>query len=243
MTEFAASNLDALALVHSLRQQMEELVVDRRSSEVHHHISSGFKDLDNILPGRGFRRGTLVEWLAASDGAGAQTLALRSVHAACRAEGAWVVLDRRHEFYPLAALSAGLDLDRLILVRPDNESDHDWALDQALRCPAVDAVLGWATTLDPHTFRRLQLAAEEGGTLGLLIRPAQVRQEPSWAEVRLLVEPRPGTDRWAKRRLRIHLLRCRGGAGGRWLDRELDDETNTMRSTVGQQPARRQEGA
>jgi len=42
--------------------------------------------------------------------------------------------------------------------------------------------------------RRLQLAAEQGGGLGLLIRPEAVRHQPSWADVRLLVEPLPTTS-------------------------------------------------
>ena len=38
----------------------------------------------------------------------------------------------------------------------------------------------------------MQLAVEQGGGLGLLVRPEAVRGEPSWAETRLLVDKLEG---------------------------------------------------
>ena len=78
--------------------------------------------------------------------------------------GRWSWWTADGHFYPPAAVRLGIALDRLLLVRVDNRADHDWALDQALRCPAVAAVMAWpealAGRLDGRTFRRLQLAAE-----------------------------------------------------------------------------------
>src|SRR5205085_6193640 len=81
------------------------------------------------------------------------------------------------------------DLDNLLVVRPREKADELWALDQALRCPAVAAVWGPVGELDDRALRRLQLAAEEGRGLGLLLREASVCGRPSWADVRLLVRP------------------------------------------------------
>ncbi len=182
-------------------------------------ISSGCAALDQLLPEQGFRGGTLVEWLAAGAGTGAATLALKTAAQACRPDGRLIVLDRTGEFYPPAAAGLGIDPARLIVVHARNTADHHWALDQALRCPAVAATVAWPDAgggkLDGRTFRRLQLAVEEGGGLGLLLRPETLRHEPSWADVRLLVEPLPGTSpSGRKRRLRIFVLRCRGSGGG-----------------------------
>lgn len=190
-------------------------------------ISSGCPSLDQALPEKGFRSGTLVEWLAAGDGSGAAMLALLAASQACRQEGAVVVLDRTGEFYPPAAVGLGIEPRRLIVVYPGSKADHDWALDQSLRCSAVAAVVAWPDalggTLDGRTFRRLQLAAEEGGSLGLLIRPETVRRQPSWADVRLLVEPLPTAAPYAqRRRLRVFLLRCRGGASERQVKVEVE---------------------
>ena len=150
-------------------------------------LSSGCPALDRALPEKGFRPGTLVEWLFHGEGNGTATLAFRAAAEAFRAAqtrraGVVVVLDRTGEFYPLAAVAHGIEPARLIVVHPGNKADHTWALDQALRCPAVAAVIAWPETLDGkldgHTFRRLQLAVEQGGGLGLLIRPASVRLNP-----------------------------------------------------------------
>ena len=100
--------------------------------------------------------------------------------------------------------------------------------DQALRCPAVAATVAWPERLDGRTFRRLQLAAEAGGGLGLLLRPSRARDEPSWAEIRLRVEPLPAAGPEAGRRLRVEVLRCRGQAEGQRVELEIDDATRIV---------------
>ena len=217
-------------------------------------LSSGCPALDRALPEKGFRPGTLVEWLSHGEGDGTATLAFRAAAGALRAAvgagnrgGVVMVLDRTGEFYPLAAAAQGIEPARLIVVHPGNKADHTWALDQALRCPAVAAVVAWPESpdgkLDGHTFRRLQLAVEQGGGLGLLVRPESVRGQPSWADVRLLVEPLPSTSPYGRapcthgrRRMRVVLLRCRGGGhhvpmvvvGEQSVEVEIDDETDPL---------------
>ncbi|MBI2825757.1 MAG: hypothetical protein HYX69_13815 [Planctomycetia bacterium] len=211
-------------LVAELKDRLERLVQARRGAP--QVVSTGCEDLDKLIPGRGLSRGTLVEWLAPGPGSGAGSLALAVAREACRDGGPVVVVDRAGCFYPPAAAQARVDLDRLIVVRPANAADETWALDQSLRSPGVAAVLCWAERLAARTWRRLQLAAESAGNLGLFIRPATARGESSWANVRFLVEPQPTGH---QRRLRVELLRLRGTSGGQTLDLELDDETGVVR--------------
>ena len=100
-----------------------------------------------------------------------------------------VVIDRPQTFYPPAAAAWGIDLERLIVVHPQNARDELWAAVQALRSPVVAAMWASIDRLDSRAFRRLQLAAEAGRTLGVLVRPAAARGQPSWADVRLEVGP------------------------------------------------------
>jgi protein ImuA len=205
-------------------------------------VSSGCEALDELLPEKGFCRGTLVEWLSAGEGVGAGTLALLAAQRACREGGIVAVFDRRREFCPPAAVRLGIQAEQLVVIHAGTAADDHWAIDQALRSPAVAAVLAWPERLDDRTFRRWQLAAEEGGCLGMLLRAESARSQPSWADVRLLVggvkgdspifaDAKIGTvpgkigTAPGKRLLRIALLRCRGGNVGRCLDVELDDET------------------
>jgi protein ImuA len=191
-------------------------------------VSTGSPPIDALLPGRGFRRGTLVEWLSAGEGGGAESLALVAAQEACREGGALVILDRHREFYPPEAIRRGIDPEGLIVLQAASQADNLWALDQALRCPAVAAALAWPEKLDPKTFRRLQLAVEQGGGLGLLLRPDEVRHEPSWADVRLWVQPLPSGGPGTGRRLSVQLLRSRQGGGGGSVEVEFDDETHAV---------------
>jgi protein ImuA len=214
-------------LIAALRRQIARLEGVHRPVRPE-GISSGCTPLDRLLPGGGFHRGTLVEWLSAADGSGAESLAIVAAREACREGGVVVVLDPRREFYPPAVARAGIAPQCLLVVQPATEADNHWTLDQALRCAGVAALLAWPDRLDGRTFRRLQLAAEEGGGLGLLLRTQAAQAEPSWADVRLMVEPLPAAETSRGRRLRIDLLRCRHGAGGQSIDVEIDDETHTV---------------
>jgi protein ImuA len=178
-------------------------------------FSTGCPALDRVLPGGGLGRGSLVEWLGAEPGGGASCLAAAAAREAQRGGGAVVVIDRDAGFYPPAAAAWGLDLDGVIVVHPASAVEERWALDQALRCEHAAAVLAWPGRLDGRTFRRLQLAAEASGSVGMLVRPAAARSEPSWAHVRLGVAPRPtpagartaGDATW---RLAVEVVRVRG---------------------------------
>jgi hypothetical protein len=70
----------------------------------------------------------------------------------------------------------GLDPERLLVVRPRRTVDAVWAADQCLRCPAVAAVVARLERLGRVHSRRLQLAAEAGGGIGLMVTPLAGRE-------------------------------------------------------------------
>lgn len=222
-------------LVAELAQQVRRIERSRsrqrgeraRTASAETLLSTGIEPLDHCLPEGGLRRGALVEWLAEGAGSGVATLALLAAVAASKGGGAVAVIDGGREFYPPAAAALGIALDRVLLVRPESPADALWALEQSLRCPGVAASLAWLDRIDGRLFRRLHLAAEAGGGIGVFIRPAGVRRQPSWAEVRLLVQPLPATSS-AARRTRIELLHGRGGINGTAIEVEVCDETGDV---------------
>jgi hypothetical protein len=179
--------------------------------------------------------GSLIELLAAGDGAGAWTLGLYWARHACAERRPLVLVDGRGWFYPPAAAALGVDLEQIILVRPTSRPDCQAALDQALRCTAVGAVVGWCDRLTAAEAQRLKLAAEAGGGLGLLLRPKGAAQGPSFADLRLRIAPLVSTE--AVRRVCIEVLRWRGGKEGQSLIVEIDDETGHVRVSTGLAPA------
>lgn len=180
--------------------------------------SCGIATLDQQLAKIGVRSNALVEWLAGAEGIGTSALALQMACHACTDGRVLVIVDRRQEFYPPAAAAWGVDLRRALVVRPVSQRDEAWALVQSLRCPAVGAVFCWHPPGDVQTQRRLQLAVETGGTLGVLVRPSAARRQPSFATLRLLVEP---LRTYGSRRVRVSAL----GIHGFELPLEFDDET------------------
>lgn len=190
-------------------------------------VATGFAALDGLLPAGGVRRGSLVEWLAGDEASGAATLAAAvacrlagepaaSADRAAEAAATIIVVDRRGWFHPPAVLgwiaragSAGRRPPQLVVARPAHEADELWAIDQALRCRGVAAVLARPRAVHSTAMRRWQLAARASLAVGLFVRPSEVRREPSWAEARVAVTARPGGS-LAVRRLHVALV------GGPW---------------------------
>jgi len=243
-------------LVDELRRQVGRWEASTPHDET--AFSSGTAGLDRLLPAGSLRYGMLTEWLSGLARSGAATLSLLCAREACRPGGVLVVIDRQQMFYPPAAAAWGIDLNRLIIVRPQSARDELWAAGQTLRSPAVAALWAMIDRLDSHAFRRLQLAAQAGHTLGLLLRPGYVRGQPSWADVRLEVNGVGGAknrvdeglkmrdEGWQLRTKILHpssfishpsfcrcievrVLRSRGGRAGNWTTLEIDDAAHTVR--------------
>ena len=130
----------------------------------------------------------------------------------------WVVRGRDLHAAGLAAY--GLTPDRLIAVRATRDADALWAMEEALRCKRLSAVLGEVGALDLTASRRLQLAAESSGVTGVLLQTGPRRSAASAAVTRWRIAPAPseplepgvGDPRWS-----VALERCRGGRPGAWL--------------------------
>ena len=225
-------------LLCQLQQQLQQFEGPRRNKEGQSPISTGCPQLDALLPAGGLQRGTLVECfpsLESESGSGAGTLAMLLTRAVVGQSGVLVAIDRRRRFYPPAAVALGIDWQQLILVRPSHPAEELWALDQALRCGGVRAVWAPVEKLSAHDFRRLQLAAENSGCIGFLLRPARLRKAPSWAHVQLTVTPLPSRPESENRRLEIQLLRVRGRAtnqGEQKLKLEIDAQNTALRAVT-----------
>lgn len=219
--------------VDSLRRQLTGLVTlkeDQRPA-----ISWGCPELDQFMPGGSLQPGMMVELLYERRGSGATSLAMHCAkQAVVQQAGPLVVVDRGGRFYPPAAVARGIESRDLIMAASNetamSSAEELWALDQALRCKGVAVVMAWIDKIDPHSFRRLQLAAEVGQTLALLIRPARVRSLPTWADVQLLISPSVQANSKNENRFcRATLLRQRGRAGSSTVEgTSLDLEINEL---------------
>lgn len=182
-------------------------------------VTSGLGALDALLPDGGLPAGAVTEILHDGDGTGAASLALR--FASRVTGGGHVVLidppGAQGDWYPPALAQSGLPLERVVLIRADSRPGAMWAAQQSLRCRGVSAVVATFRHIESRASRMLQLAAESGGGVGLILRSAAwagaggfVTKRPTrtFAAVQLYVEcgsPGVGPSR------RIHVLRTPAG--------------------------------
>jgi len=182
-------NTDKQRLLAELRREIRTREHELRPKA--EPVSSGSDILDRLFPGQGLKRGSLVEWIGRGEASGAGTLSLMLAHQLREKHRPAVVVDSQRQVYPLALHCLGGDPASLILVRLNGEKESLWTIEQALRSEAVSLVWAVVPHLTPVAYRRFQLAAEQSGSLGFFLRPESALKYPSWAETRLVVEPRP----------------------------------------------------
>lgn len=97
-----------------LREEIRR--IEHRPARREGFVPCGLPGVDAALPGGGFPRGALAE-LSGGPASGKTAVAL-SLFAAIGAEGLCAYVDGRGEIYPPAAAARGVDLSRLLVVRP-----------------------------------------------------------------------------------------------------------------------------
>lgn len=188
-------------------------------------IPSRHARLDALLPGGGWPPGSLIELIANQIGIGELALLLpglaaltenpntaASKHLGTRRQ--IVLIDPPYLPYAPGLMQAGLKLDQLWWISTERPQDAAWSCEQSLRSGSCAAVLYWpAQALPDKTLRRLQLAAEQGQSLGFLFRDESAWQQTSPAAVRLQL-------RRQTKALQLELRKCRGISGRTQLQLE-----------------------
>jgi cell division inhibitor SulA/protein ImuA len=184
----------------------------RHSTQEASGLASGYAALDGHLAGGGWPRNALTEILIGQYGIGELRLLMPALACLSREDAgqdygepgwiAWVAPP--FQPYPPALQQWGIELSRMLIVRPRDDSEVLWSAEQALSSGTCAAVLLWPRLLDDQAGRRLQLAAEKGESWAIAFRPAAARNEPSAAALRIeLQSGSTGTH--------VHILKNRGG--------------------------------
>jgi protein ImuA len=96
--------------------------------------------------------------------------------------------------YPVGLKSFGVDPDQVVFGRMESATDLLWAIEEAIGCPAVAAVIADTgpeiKALDFTASRRLSMRAAAGGSSVFLLRTGTTR-EASAARLRWRIEPQP----------------------------------------------------
>lgn len=189
------------------------------------NFPTGFKELDEVLPGGGWPSGCLTEILSRRTGAGELTLVLPAL-ARFTARNRWVSwIGPPHIPYAPALAAAGIRLSRMLVIRPQRTSDLLWSAEQALRHGNRSAALIWLETCNERALRRLQLAAAEGNSWGVLFRPRRHAVAHSPAALRMAVD-------YSSETLVVDMLKCRGSRPVNGLKLAVQQSDSTFSGSV-----------
>jgi hypothetical protein len=162
---------------------------------------TGLAALDAALPMCGWPQ-ALTELLIPADGVGELRLLWPALARLSGDGGRVVLVAPPYLPYAPAWEAAGIRLHMLQVIDAA-PVDALWAAEQCMRSGTCAAVLCWPRTTDDRVMRRLQVAAETGGTHGFAIRPISAARNPSPVALRIAIEA--GEER------RLRVLKCRGG--------------------------------
>jgi protein ImuA len=205
------SRIQASQVVEELKERIAHLEGSARRRAV--VLPFGIREIDERLPGGGLAYGALHE--VAGGGAGTvdgAAAALFTAGIAARSKGKvlWC-LTRPDLFFP-GISQAGLHPDRVIFCESDKEEDVLASMEEGLSFGGLAAVVGELVRLPMTASRRLQLAAERTGTMGLVVRRWRRQTEASDYG-----SPTASTTRWRVSVLPSEALPVAGVGRARWL--------------------------
>ena len=209
------------AILKQLRETLN--AIEGRGFRRRPVLPFGVEAVDSRLANEGLRLDALHEVAAAGADMAedcAATLFLAGIAARAWGPVLWVV--RRRDLFAPGLSQVGLDAKRLIYAEAQDDGEALAVMEEGLRHRGLGAVIGEVKRADMTATRRLQLAAEGGRTIALLMkRHAREGSDPlgapSAAVTRWRVACAPSTPLPVKGvgrpRWRLTLARQKGGEG------------------------------
>ncbi|TAL80939.1 MAG: damage-inducible protein [Beijerinckiaceae bacterium] len=199
----------------------------------------GVAAVDSRLPGGGLPCGALHEVAGGGNGAiDGAAAALFTAGIATRTCGKVLWCLTRPDLFAPALAQAGLKSDRVIYLEGGDEKTVLACFEEGLRHGGLGAVVAEVARLPMTASRRLQLAAEGSGAIGIALRRWRRQIEaadfgqPTAATTRWRISALPSTPlpvqgvgrpRWL-----IELIRCRAGESANF-ELEACDDTGHLR--------------
>jgi protein ImuA len=190
-------------------------------SGVEHTIGLG--PVETAFPNGIFPRGAIHEFLsttpehaAASGGfIGGLLQSLMQQSGVCL----WISTSRT--LFPPALKTFGVAPDRIIFIDLTTEKDVLWAVEEALKCEGLAAVIAEIKEVNFTQSRRMQLAVEQSKVTGFLLRTAPSSLKTTacvarWKITPLASETEEGLPGLGFPRWHVELLKVRHGAPGSW---------------------------
>jgi hypothetical protein len=189
--------------LHALLSKHQLVWQGRGAGEKGQGVSTGFPELDRVLPARGWPLAALIEMAVPYWGLGELRLLLPAMVRLNRQKRRIVWIAPPYLPYAPALARAGLDLQYVMVV--DAQSGNiTWAMERLSSTRSCGMVLAWPTRLSELEARRLQLAAEAGRSIGVVLRAEDAGWRAPAAALRMEIEP-------LGEKIVVDVLKVRGG--------------------------------
>lgn len=183
----------------------------------------GLGPIEAAFPNGIFPRGAIHEMICPSPEKAAATGGFMSglLSSLMQQGGVCLWIGKARKLFPPSLITFDVEPDRMIFVDIQREKDILWAMEEALKCQGLAAVIAEMPEVTFAQSRRLQLAVENSKVTGFLLRNDprkvsattcvarwQITSLPSELEGKL---PGVGFPRWE-----VELLKVRNGNPGKW---------------------------
>ncbi len=135
--------------------------------------------------------------------------------------GATIWIGAGHKIFPPALQSFGVAPQKIIFIDLHTEKEILWAMEEALKCDGLAAVIGELKNLSFTASRRLQLSVEKSHVTGFILRRNPRNMNTTACVTRWKITSLPGKladempgvgfPRWD-----VELLKVRNGKPGNW---------------------------
>ncbi len=180
-------------------------------------VSTGKDDLDKILLHKGWPKSCLIECIQADYAA--VWFVFSSVLKSMSDQGLIALLNPPATPYAVGLIQQSIDLDALVVVRPNNKADFIASFVDLAKSQACSLLMAWQPqqNLSYAELRKCQLATLESKSLSFLYRHQAASQQSSPAALRLRFVMQA-------RSLTLEFLKQKGKLPGERIELPLPDE-------------------
>jgi protein ImuA len=183
----------------------------------------GLGPLESAFPNGVFPTGAIHEMLCPEREQAAATSGLMAgvLGSLMQSGGACIWISTSRKLFPPALTAFGVVPDRMIFVDVQRDKEVLWAMEEALKCEGLAAVIAEVREVSFAQSRRLQLAVENSRVTGFILRNDLRKLNTTTCVARWQITPLPsepedelpgvGFPRW-----QVDLLRVKNGNPGSW---------------------------
>ena len=184
-------------------------------------LNTGLWEVERAFPDQTFPVGAVHEFISnAKADAAATNGFMAGLISKLMKKGTAVWVSSKRTLFPPALKIFGVEPERIIFIDLWRQKDVLWAIEEALKCDAVSAVIGELSELSFTESRRLQLAVEQSRVTGFIHRYSPRSENITACVSRWKIKPLAsdmsgmpgmGFPRW-----NVQLLKVRNGKPGLW---------------------------